>query len=41
VGARSAATFNEFFARLVTTLANADDAPRWKAGSPFAVRPPR
>ena len=34
----AAAKFNEFFARLVTTLANADDPPKWKAGSPFAPR---
>lgn len=34
----AAAKFNEFFARLVTTLANADEAPRWKPGSQFAPR---
>lgn len=34
----AAAKFNEFFARLVTALANTDDVPGWKAGSPFAPR---
>lgn len=34
----AAARFNEFFARLVTALANAEDAPSWKTGSPFAPR---
>jgi hypothetical protein len=32
----AAAKFNDFFRRLVTTLANADDVPRWRAGSEFA-----
>jgi Zn-dependent M28 family amino/carboxypeptidase len=36
----AAAKFNDFFARLVTTLANADDSPRWKPGSEFAPRAP-
>ena len=34
----AAAKFNEFFARFVTALANADDAPRWNAGSAYAPR---
>jgi Zn-dependent M28 family amino/carboxypeptidase len=34
----AAARFNEFFGRLVTALANADEAPRWKPGSEFAPR---
>lgn len=34
----AAAAFNDFFARLVETLANADDRPRWKAGSTLAPR---
>jgi hypothetical protein len=34
----AAAKFNDFFARLVTTLANADEPPRWKPGSQFAPR---
>jgi hypothetical protein len=34
----AAAKFNEFFARFVTALANADEAPRWKPGSEFAPR---
>lgn len=34
----AAAKFNEFFATLVATLANSDDAPKWKAGSQFAPR---
>lgn len=32
----AAARFNAFFAALVTAVANADEAPRWKAGSAFA-----
>ncbi len=35
----AAAKFNRFFATLVTKLANADDVPKWKTGSPFAPRP--
>ena len=34
----AAARFNEFFGRLVTAIANADEAPRWKPGSPLAPR---
>ena len=35
---REAATrFNEFFARLVAAIADADDPPRWRPGSPFAA----
>ena len=34
----AAAKFNDFFARFVTALANADEAPRWKPGSQFAPR---
>jgi Zn-dependent M28 family amino/carboxypeptidase len=34
----AAAGFNDFFARLVETLANADERPRWKPGSPLAPR---
>ncbi len=34
----AAARFNEFFARFVTAIANANEAPRWKAGSEFAPR---
>jgi Zn-dependent M28 family amino/carboxypeptidase len=34
----AAAKFNEFFARLVTTLANADTAPSWKPGSQYGLR---
>jgi hypothetical protein len=34
----AAAQFNEFFARFVTALANADEAPRWRPGSEFAPR---
>lgn len=34
----AAARFNDFFAKLVTTLANADAAPAWKPGSAFAPR---
>lgn len=33
---QAAADFNDFFARLVETLANADDRPRWKPGSALA-----
>ncbi len=33
----AAAKFNDFFAQLVTRLANADDQPRWKPGSKFAT----
>jgi len=32
----AAAKFNDFFNRLVETLANADERPRWRAGSTFA-----
>jgi Zn-dependent M28 family amino/carboxypeptidase len=32
----AAAKFNEFFARVVEALANADARPKWKAGSSFA-----
>jgi hypothetical protein len=35
----AAARFNDFFMRLVTAIANADQAPAWKAGS--ALAPPR
>jgi hypothetical protein len=34
----AAAKFNDFFARFVTALANADEAPRWKPGSQFAPK---
>ena len=34
----AAAKFNDFFARFVTVLANADEAPRWKSGSQFAPK---
>ena len=34
----AAAKFNEFFAKFVTALANADQAPTWKPGSQFAPR---
>lgn len=34
----AAAKFNDFFGRVVTALANADEAPRWKPGSQFAPR---
>jgi Zn-dependent M28 family amino/carboxypeptidase len=34
----AAAKFNDFFAKLVTTLANADAAPAWKPGSTFAPK---
>lgn len=34
----AAAKFNEFFARLVTAIANADEAPRWTPTSEFAPR---
>ena len=36
---QAAADFNDFFARLVETLANADDRPRWKPGSTLAPQP--
>lgn len=36
----AAAKFNDFFGRLVETVANADQRPRWKAGSPFAPTKP-
>jgi Peptidase family M28 len=32
----AAAKFNDFFNKLVQTLANADERPRWKPGSSFA-----
>lgn len=32
----AAARFNQFFARLVTALANADTAPAWRPGTEFA-----
>lgn len=35
----AAAAFNEFFARLVAAVANADERPRWKPGSTLAPRP--
>jgi hypothetical protein len=34
----AAAGFNDFFARLVETLANADERPRWKPGSTLAPK---
>jgi Peptidase family M28 len=34
----AAAKFNDFFARLVTAVANADEAPAWKPGSQFAPK---
>jgi Zn-dependent M28 family amino/carboxypeptidase len=34
----AAAKFNDFFNKLVETLANADRRPAWKAGSAFAPR---
>ena len=34
----AAAKFNDFFAKLVTTLANADTAPAWKPSSAFAPK---
>jgi hypothetical protein len=34
----AAAKFNDFFAKLVTTLANADTPPAWKPGSAFAPK---
>lgn len=34
----AAAGFNDFFARLVEALANADDRPRWKPGSTLAPK---
>jgi hypothetical protein len=34
----AAAGFNDFFARLVETLANANDRPRWKPGSALAPK---
>lgn len=34
----AAAKFNDFFAKLVTALANADTAPAWKPGSAFAPK---
>ena len=34
----AAAKFNDFFAALVTALANAEEAPTWKPGSAFAPR---
>jgi hypothetical protein len=33
----AAARFNEFFARLVAAVADADDPPRWHPGSPFGA----
>ena len=33
---KAAAKFNDFFAKLVETLANAADKPHWKTGSAFA-----
>jgi hypothetical protein len=32
----AAAKFNDFFNRVVTALANADQRPAWKPGSSFA-----
>jgi Zn-dependent M28 family amino/carboxypeptidase len=32
----AAAKFNDFFAKLVETVSNADEKPQWKPGSPFA-----
>jgi len=34
----AAAKFNDFFNKLVETLANADERPRWNPGSAFAAR---
>ena len=34
----AAAKFNDFFARVVEMVANADDRPSWKAGSQFAPK---
>jgi hypothetical protein len=34
----AAAKFNDFFDKLVETLANAPEKPRWKAGSPYAPK---
>ncbi|HUR33519.1 MAG TPA: M28 family peptidase [Vicinamibacterales bacterium] len=34
----AAAKFNEFFARMVAAVANADAAPTWKPGSPYLQR---
>jgi hypothetical protein len=34
----AAAKFNDFFDKLVETLANAPDKPHWKPGSPYAPR---
>jgi hypothetical protein len=35
----AAAKFNEFFARFVSAIANADARPTWKVGSSFAPKP--
>jgi len=32
----AAAKFNEFFAKVVEAVSNADEKPKWKPGSPFA-----
>jgi hypothetical protein len=32
----AAAKFNDFFLRLVEAIANADERPQWKSGSPYA-----
>jgi hypothetical protein len=32
----AAAKFNDFFAKLVTTVSNDDERPKWKPGSQFA-----
>ena len=34
----AAAKFNDFFGRLVETIANASERPRWKSTSKFAPR---
>jgi len=32
----AAAKFNDFFLALVKAIANADERPQWKPGSPYA-----
>jgi hypothetical protein len=32
----AAAKFNDFFLRLLEAIANADERPQWKSGSPYA-----
>ena len=34
----AAARFNDFFAKFVTALADGNEPPRWKPGSPFAPK---